>query len=60
MSQPTFVGHLETADDAAIICTACIYGVLHSIPSRIPNVQDYIKAGHCYVFIDGKTSIRRW
>jgi hypothetical protein len=55
--QPTYIGFIESMDDAAIVANACLRGLLSPITSRY---KQPIKDGDCFVFIDQKSNIKRW
>jgi hypothetical protein len=57
---PTYIGFIETVDDAAIISNACLCGHLNSITQRYNYEERPVEPGDCFVFIDKKSTVKRW
>jgi hypothetical protein len=58
--EPTYLGFIETVDDAAIISNACLSGHLNSITQRYNYEERPVEPGDCFVFIDKKSTVKRW
>ena len=60
--QPTFQGHVATAQDALILFDACLQGHLSYVPRR-PHRRErnqLIRSGCVFIYEENATGIKRW
>jgi hypothetical protein len=61
MSQPTFIGYVQTANDAAILIAACKSQILQPTTQRLTEFEKQsIKPGYCFVYLEQNSKIKRW
>ncbi len=60
--RPTYIGLIETEEDACLLLTACLSGVVPHAP-RYPwrnELQNLVRSGHAFVYADPATGTGNW
>ncbi|EHK48456.1 hypothetical protein TRIATDRAFT_214479, partial [Trichoderma atroviride IMI 206040] len=59
---PTFIGHIATTMDAAVLFEACLQGRIPHVPRRPHDRerQDLIASGNVFIYEEHASGIKRW